>query len=49
MEKDVLLAPHVSPNMSSDDNWKELLISNGLLLLKRSPGTSKPKALRYAP
>ena len=26
VEKDVRLAPHVAPDMSSDDDWEELLI-----------------------
>ena len=41
----MLLAPQVPPNMSRDYNQEELLVSNGLLLLRRSPGTSRPKAL----
>ena len=40
------LAPHVAPNMSGNDNWEELLISNRLLLLRRSPRTRKPVALQ---
>ena len=26
VEKDMRLAPHVAPDMSSDDDWEELLI-----------------------
>ena len=46
-EQNMPLAPHVAPDMSGDDNWEELLISNRLLLLlRRSPGTRKPVALQ---
>ena len=46
VEQDMPLAPHVAPDMSSDDDWEELLISNRLLLLRRCPRTRKPVALK---
>ena len=46
VDQDVLLAPHVAPDLSSDDDWEELLISNRLLLLRRCPKTRKPVALQ---
>ena len=45
-EQNMPLAPHVAPDMSGDDSWKELPISNRLLLLRRSLGTRKPIALQ---
>ena len=48
-EQNMPLAPHVAAYMSSNDNWDELLISNRLLLLRRSPGTCKPEALQIGP
>ena len=30
VDQDVPLAPHVAPDLSSDDDWEELLISNML-------------------
>ena len=48
-EQNMPLAPHVAPYMSSNDNWEELLISNRLLLLRRSPRTHKPVALQIGP
>ena len=46
VDQDVPLAPHVTPDLSSDDDWEELLISNRLLLLRRCPRTRKPVALK---
>ena len=46
-EQNMPLAPHMVPDMSGDDSWEELPISNRLLLLlRRSPGTRKPIALQ---
>ena len=46
VEQDMPIAPHVAPDMSSDDSWEELLKSNRLLLLRRCPRTHKPVALQ---
>ena len=46
VEQEMPLVPHVAPDVSSDDDWEELLISNRLLLLRRSPRTRKPVALK---
>ena len=49
VEQNMPLAPHVAPYMSGNDNWEELLISNRLLLLRRSPRTRKPVVLQIGP
>ena len=41
----MLSAPVVAPNMGSNCYWEQLLISDRLLLLRRSPGPSEPEAL----
>ena len=41
----VLLSPVVAPNMGSNCYWKQHLISDTLLLLRRRWGPSKPEAL----
>ena len=46
VEQDMPLAPHVAPDVSSDNDWEELLISNRLLLLRSCLRTPKPVALR---
>ena len=43
-EEEMPLAPHVAPDMSSDNDLEELLISKRLLLLRRCPRTRKPVA-----
>lgn len=45
----VLSAPVVAPKMGSNCYWEQLLISDRLLLLRRSPGPSEPEAFKNTP